>query len=48
MSDRYDYEATLRLVDRQLKQPQSLASVMAATVYLVEARKIRKQMEVIK
>lgn len=39
-----DHDAYLRLVDRRLKDP-SPGSLMAATVYLLEARKVRKQLE---
>ena len=39
-----DHDAYLRLVDRKLKD-NSTGSLMAATVYLLEARKVRKKLE---
>ena len=39
-----DHDAYLRLVDRNLKD-NSAGSLMAATVYLLEARKVRKKLE---
>lgn len=41
-----DHRAYLSLVDRRLKDPPSTASLMAATLYLLEARKVRKKLEV--
>lgn len=39
-----DHDAYLRLVDRQLKDG-STGALMAATVYLLEAQKVRKKLE---
>jgi hypothetical protein len=39
-----DHDAYLRLVDRKLKD-NSPGSLMAATVYLLEARKVRKKLQ---